>query len=288
MRVCILGAGGMLGSDLLAVLGSDSVVGLTRAEADVTDAPALRATLERIRPEALVNCAAYTKVDDCETQREHAFAVNGTGAGNVAAACAAVGARLVHVSTDYVFDGTATVPIPEDAPPHPIGVYGESKLAGERAVQEHLPDALIVRTAWLYGRGGPNFVDTMLRLAAERDTLTVVNDQRGAPTSTRDLAQAIAALLQHDVTGPLHVTNSGDCTWFEFARFIFAHAGLSHVEVRPTTTTEFGRPAPRPAYSVLDCSRYVSVAGTPLRSWQEALVVYLEARRGTAAPSAHD
>ncbi len=282
MDVCVLGAGGMLGRDLVAVLGRDRAVALDRAAVDATDPAAVADALDAARPRVVVNCAAYTKVDECETHRDHAAAVNGDGAGHVARACARLGARLIHLSTDYVFDGTATHPLREDAAPNPQGVYGATKLAGERAVQEAHANALIVRTAWLFGVHGPNFIETMLRLGAERDRLDIVADQRGSPTYTYDLAHAIALLADAEATGIIHVTNSGSCTWYDYARFIFERAELAGVEVRPTTTAAFGRPAPRPAYSVLDCSRYAAIAGAPLRPWQDAVEAYLEDRDGVS------
>lgn len=286
MDVCVFGAAGMLGRDLVRHLGPGRAVGFGHRAADITAPDAVAEVLDRVAPRVVVNCAAFTRVDACETERDAAFAVNGTGAGHVARACAERNLRLIHLSTDYVFDGGTREPVGEDAPPNPLGVYGASKLAGERAVRDACPDALIVRTAWLFGLHGPNFVETMLRLAAERERLEVVNDQHGSPTYTDDLAHALVGLAETDVTGLMHVTNAGTCTWFDFARAIFAHAGVTGVTVVPVTTTALGRPAPRPAYSVLDCSRYAAVAGAPLRSWEDALRCYLEERDvSTRAPA---
>lgn len=282
MTVCIVGAQGMLGSDLLRALGPDRAVGLGHADADITDPEAIRDAIRRGRPHTVINCAAYTRVDDCESHRERAFAVNGDGARNVAAAATAVGARLVHVSTDYVFDGTATAPIPETAEPRPQTVYGASKLAGERAVRDVVPKALIVRTAWLFGLHGPNFIETILRLATERARLSVVNDQRGAPTATVDLAEALLALVQADATGIVHVTNSGSCTWYDYARFVLERAHGPAPEVLPVRTAEFPRPAPRPAYSVLDCAHYTALTGRAMPPWEDAVERYLQARAARA------
>ena len=211
--------------------------------------------------------------------------MNDAGAEHVAAASAARNVRLIHMSTDYVFDGTATAPLTEEALTNPQGVYGASKLAGELAVQAQHPGAVIVRTAWLFGAHGPNFIETILRLAAERDRLTIVDDQQGAPTYTYDLAHALGTLVDADVTGPMHVTNSGACTWYELARFILQYAGIDGVTVAPISTAEFGRPAPRPAYSVLDCSRYAAVAGAPLEPWRDAVRGYLDERAETRRAS---
>lgn len=286
MEVCVFGAGGMLGHDVLRVLGADRAVGFDRAACDVTDAAAVAAALDRAQPRVAVNCAAFTNVDACETARDAAFAVNDAGAEHVAAACAARNVRLIHMSTDYVFDGTATAPLTEEALTNPQGVYGASKLAGELAVQAQHPGALIVRTAWLFGAHGPNFIETILRLAAERDRLTIVDDQQGAPTYTYDLAHALGTLVDADMAGYMHLTNSGACTWYELARFILECAGIGGVTVAPISTAEFGRPAPRPAYSVLDCSRYAAAAGAPLRPWRDAVRCYLDERAETRRVSA--
>lgn len=287
MRVCIVGADGMLGTDLMQVFGAENPVGFDLPDVDITDAASIREALAAAAPDVVINCAALTQVDDCETRRDVAFAVNGDGAGHVAAACREAGARLIQISTDYVFDGTATAPITEDAVPNPQGVYGASKLAGERAVAAALPGALIVRTAWLFGRHGPNFIETILRLAQERDRLTIVDDQRGVPTYTRDLAHGIMALCGSDAEGYVHLTNAGSCTWCDYARFILEQAHVENVTVVPISTAELGRPAPRPAYSVLDGTRFAALTGAPLRPWQEAVVSYLAVRAGrTDAESA--
>ncbi|WP_370246360.1 dTDP-4-dehydrorhamnose reductase [Jiangella sp. DSM 45060] len=261
----------MLGRDVATVLDDAEVTALGRAQLDITDADAAD---DAVRGhDVVVNAAAWTDVDGAETAEAAATAVNGAGPANLAAACARHGARLVHVSTDYVFDGAATSPYPEDAPTAPRSAYGRSKLAGERAVLSALPGAgYVVRTAWLYGEHGGNFVKTMARLAADRDTLDVVDDQRGQPTWSMDVARSIAGLVRADApAGVYHATNSGETTWFGLARAVFAHLGLDPSRVRPTTTDKFPRPAPRPAYSVLGHDGWARAGLAPPRPWDEAL-----------------
>jgi dTDP-4-dehydrorhamnose reductase len=221
----------------------------------------------------VINAAAWTDVDGAEADEAAATRVNGTGVETLALACAKTGARLIHVSTDYVFAGDATEPYPEDAPINPINAYGRSKLAGERAVLETLPEAgYVVRTAWLYGRHGRNFVTTMLRLANERETVDVVDDQLGQPTWSMDLARRLVELGEIGApAGVYHGTNSGQSTWYGLAREIFAGAGLDPDRVRPTTSDRFVRPAERPAYSVLGHDRWAAAGLAPLRDWKEAL-----------------
>jgi len=233
--------------------------------------------VQRHRPGAVINCAAWTKVDAAETQREGAFRVNAEGPRLLAAACREAGALLCQISTDYVFDGTATAPIAEDAPTHPLGAYGASKLAGEVAVRESGARHAIVRTSWLYGQDGPNFVLTMLRLGAERDELRVVADQRGAPTWTGHLAPALLRLVERDLQGTFHLSNGGETTWCDFAAEIMAMAG-HRARILPTTTAEYGAPAPRPAYSVLDNGSWRRAGETPLLDWHEGLRAYLASR----------
>ena len=219
-----------------------------------------------------VNAAAWTAVDDAETHEAQAFAVNAQGAANVARACRESGTRLVHVSTDYVFAGDATDPYAEDAPLAPRSAYGRTKAAGEWAVESHCPESWIVRTAWLYGAGGPNFVKTMARLASERDTVDIVDDQRGQPTWTMDVAAAILRLV--DARAPFgvwHATSQGSTTWYGFTQEIFRLLGHDPARVRPTTTDAFPRPAPRPAYSVLGHDGWRMSRLAPLPPWQESL-----------------
>jgi dTDP-4-dehydrorhamnose reductase len=264
----VTGAGGMLGTELVDVLtaAGDEVVGLARADLDVRDPMACR---DRVAgADVVVNAAAWTDVDGAEEHEADAFAVNAVGAANLARACSAAGAVMVQLSTDYVFAGDATEPIPVDAPLAPLGAYGRTKAAAEWAVRAECPTSYVVRTAWLYGVHGTSFVRTMLRLARERETLDVVDDQRGQPTWTRHLAAAVReTVLAKAPFGVLHATGSGETTWCGFAREIFAAAGLDPERVRPTTTDRFPRPAPRPAYSVLAGDGVTR----PLPSWRSAL-----------------
>ena len=269
-RIAVLGAGGMLGHDLMTVLASEHTIGFARDQIDITNAPELTDALEGF--DVVVNAAAYTKVDDAQSEADLAFAINAEGALNIAQACAMRQQRLIHVSTDYVFDGGATSPYTEDHPRNPASVYGASKARGEEHVVQTMPDsAIIVRTAWLYGEGGNNFVKTMLSLAQSRETVSVVTDQIGQPTWSRDLAHMIGALIDSPVrSGVFHGTNAGQASWFDFARVIFHKAGLDDGRVLPTTSAEFVRPAPRPAWSVLDHANWVSHQLPSPRSWQDA------------------
>ena len=278
MKILIIGAGGMLGRDLQPILSlRHEVIGTDCHDLDITQIRPTRDAIDSLRPDVVINLAAITDVDGCESQKERAFAVNAQGALHVARGCAAAGARLIHLSTDYVFDGTSRDPYTEEAQPRPLNVYGKSKLLGERGVQEAGGDSLILRTAWLYGRYGKNFVDTILRLSSEQDEIRVVNDQRGSPTCTRDLSRAIEELLGRGENGIMHVTNSGSCTWFEFAGKILAikTPGDHPVRLLPISTAELGRPAKRPANSVLDCSKFENITGWKMRSWEESLREYL-------------
>ncbi|MFA1549862.1 dTDP-4-dehydrorhamnose reductase [Actinomadura chokoriensis] len=276
-RWLVTGAGGMLGRDLLGVLAAEGVAATaaTRADLDVTDPAAVRAAVRG--HDLVVNAAAWTDVDAAERDEAAATAVNGTAVRSLAEACAAGGARLLHVSTDYVFDGTATSPYPEAAPTGPINAYGRGKVAGERAVLESLPDTgYIVRTAWLYGAHGRNFVSTMLRLARELETVEAVADQHGQPTWTRSLAERLAALGRRALAGAApagvyHGTQRGQATWYDFAREVFGNAGLAVDRVRPVPLTRFARPARRPAYSVLGHTRWAAAGLDPMPHWKDAL-----------------
>ena len=274
----LLGASGMLGKALLEVLQGLPVVGWSSRDLDITREDQVLNRIRALHPRVIIHAAAWTQVDACEKDPERAYRVNARGTRHVAQAARATGARLVYISTDYVFDGKGNHPYPEDAPPNPLNVYGRSKWEGEQAVLESTPDGLIVRTSWLFGPGGANFVDTILQLAQIQSHLRVVADQRGAPTYTRDLAEALRRLLETPARGIVHVTNGGDCTWWEFARAILQEAGIQGVAVAPISTLEAGRPAPRPAYSVLDTGRYTCLTGHQLRPWQEALRAYLRER----------
>jgi dTDP-4-dehydrorhamnose reductase len=270
-RYLITGANGMLGRDLQSALSGREVTALGRADLDVTDAAAVAAAVAG--HDVVINCAAYTKVDDAEAHEDDAYAVNATGAGNLAAAAAAVGASIVQVSTDYVFDGSATSPYAEDTARAPISAYGRTKAAGEELVLARNPGrATIVRTAWLYGANGPNFAKTMLALAAARETWSVVDDQLGQPTWTADLAAQIVELLDADApAGVYHGTNSGEASWFEFARAVLDESGLDPERITPTDSSAFVRPAPRPAYSVLGHDAWAAAGLREMRPWREAL-----------------
>jgi dTDP-4-dehydrorhamnose reductase len=251
----VIGAAGMLGRDLTAALArmGEEVTGVTRSELDITDRIAVLTAVKEHGPQVVVNCAAWTAVDEAEAREKEALQVNGNGAGYVAEACAGNGARLVHVSTDYVFSGDGTRPYSEDDSPAPRTAYGRTKLAGERAVYRELGDAVyVVRTAWLYGAHGPNFIRTMVRLEQERSAVDVVDDQRGQPTWTVDVASQIIALVQADAPGGFyHATSSGETTWYGLAREVFRLLGADEDRVRPVSSGQYPRPAPRPAYSVL-------------------------------------
>jgi dTDP-4-dehydrorhamnose reductase len=279
-RVLIVGDRGQLGTDLTEVVttAGREVTGRDYPAVDITDFDSVRdlvgswATAVSGARLAVVNCAAWTDVDGAEEKEAAAHAVNAVGPAHLARACAQAGAALVHISTDYVFDGTGTSPYAEDDRVAPRSAYGRTKAAGERALLDELPSAYVVRTAWLYGAGGNNFVKTMIRLAGERDSLQVVDDQRGAPTWSKDLARGLLALLDAaPQAGIYHYTNSGETTWCGFARAILAAVGADPGKVQPTTTDAYPRPAPRPAYSVLSHRRWLA-AGLPAPPpWEESL-----------------
>ena len=271
MKYLITGAAGMLGQDLQKALTGRDVTALGRADLDVTDLDAVRAAVAG--HDVVINASAYTKVDDAESNEADAFAVNAKGAQNLAIAASETGAKLVQVSTDYVFDGSATSPYDETTPLNPISAYGRTKAEGERlALSAHPDGTFIVRTAWLYGAGGPNFAKTMLRLAASHDTVSVVTDELGQPTWTGDLARQIVELLDADATpGVYHATNSGEASWFDFTQEIFRVVGLDPARVTPTTSAQFVRPAPRPDYSVLGHDAWARAGISPMRNWRAAL-----------------
>jgi dTDP-4-dehydrorhamnose reductase len=274
MNVFLTGVSGQLGRALVPRLVGHDVTAPSESQADVTSASVVD-VIARAEPDVVIHAAAYTDVDGAEAHPDLAFAVNARGSRHVAEGAARAGARLIAVSTDYVYDGAKPTPYREDDATAPLGVYGRSKLEGEREMLKVLDGTLILRTAWLYGRG-KNFVETILRLAAERDELRVVDDQVGSPTSASDLASAIVALLAKPCAGVYHAVNSGTCSWYVFAREILALSGLER-RVVPISSAELKRPAPRPANSVLDCSKLRSL-GITMRPWREALVDYLRAR----------
>jgi dTDP-4-dehydrorhamnose reductase len=276
MRILVAGAGGMLGRDVAraAEAAGHEVLAAERSELDVTDAPAVEALLDDARPEAVVNCAAYTDVDGAEEHAGEALLVNAEGAGNVARAAARLGAAVAYISTDYVFDGTKAEPWVESDQPRPLSSYGRSKLAGERATAEGNPRHLIVRTSWLFGVGGRNFVETMLGLGLSRDEVRVVDDQAGCPTYTVHLAGGLLRLVADEARGVHHVAGDGSCTWYDFAREIFTQAGI-RCRVLPCGTSDLPRPAPRPEYSVLRSERTDAVH---LPHWRVGLEGYLAER----------
>ncbi|MCU1475692.1 MAG: rfbD [Subtercola sp.] len=272
-RYLVTGAGGMLGRDLqaaLAVRGA-AFTALTRAELDISDRDAVLRATEGY--DVIVNAAAYTKVDDAESHEADAFAVNATGAGNLAVAARENGATIIQVSTDYVFDGRATTPYAEGTPRNPLSVYGRSKAEGElRVLGEHPQGAYVVRSAWLYGAHGPNFARTMLRLISDRETVSVVTDQHGQPTFTRDLAAQLLLLVDRAApVGIYHGTNSGAASWFDFTQALFREAGIDAVRVVPTDSSQFVRPATRPQYSVLGHDAWSRAGIEPMRDWPAAL-----------------
>jgi dTDP-4-dehydrorhamnose reductase len=273
--ILVVGANGMLGRDMMALIG-DAGRGVDIDEIDITSLESTERILRTLKPNTVINCAAYTDVDGCESNVETAMQVNGEGVAHLAMASREIGARLVHISTDYVFDGGKGSPYTEDDAPCPLGIYGESKFAGEMNAAIN-PDHLIVRTQWLYGLHGKNFVETMLRLAKEKDELSVVDDQIGSPTWTVDLAHAIMALLKSGGRGVYHAANSGFCSWNGFAKAIFEEAGLP-IQVKGMTTDELNRPARRPLYSTLDCSRLERDSGFHPQPWRDALKAYMRLR----------
>ncbi len=276
MDITVIGAKGMLGTDLLAAAASagHAVSGLDLPELDITDP----ASVERVLPvcDLVINTAAFTRVDDAEKEREAAWAINAEGAGHVARVCAAKGIRLFHISTDYVFDGSRGSAYAEDDPVHPVSEYGRSKLGGEESVRAAGGTSLIIRTQSLYGHNGRNFIKAILnQIRKGKKELTVVVDQVSSPTYTRDLADAIMDLAGTDAEGIVHAAASGFCSWFDFAREIVRCTG-AEVEVKPMSAADLKFPAPRPPYSVLDTSRLKNLTGRSLRSWQDGLNDYLQ------------
>jgi dTDP-4-dehydrorhamnose reductase len=277
MRVTIFGATGLLGNALMREWRGDELSGLSSREADVRSQKQVEQAIRQHRPDWIVLAAAYTDVDGCETNRDLAFDVNCQGAVHVAQAAAEHGSKLLFLSTDYVFDGAKTSPYEVDDPIAPQGVYGRSKAEAEAKIRQVLPTCCILRTSWVFGVGGKCFPDTILKLAATRKELDVVNDQRGCPTYTIDLARVIMQLCQKGATGTVHATNSGECTWFDFASEIVREAGLETL-IRPTSSDKFVRPAKRPSYSVLS-SASLQQYGIVVPPWQDASERYLKERQ---------
>ncbi|MFQ5597141.1 MAG: dTDP-4-dehydrorhamnose reductase [Nitrospiria bacterium] len=277
MKVMITGAKGMLAQAFIKHMPADwNIAAFDKDALDITKREAVRVAVTAVKPEVIINCAAYTQVDTCEEAKARAFSVNGTGPGNMAEAANEAGAYLIHFSTDYVFDGTQHRPYKEEDPIRPINQYGASKWEGESQVRKHLQKHLIIRTQWLYGKGGDHFVKTLIDLAAKKKRLKVVDDQVGAPTWTEDLSKAAVQLIAEKATGTYHVVNGGHCTWYGFASRIAETAALS-VEILPCSTAEFPRPAQRPGYSVLSTDKAAKVLGHALPPWEGALERYFHA-----------
>ncbi len=274
MRVTLFGASGLLGRDLVQQLSSEQLTALSSKDADLRDRARIRDVIHESRPDWILLAAAYTDVDGCESNRDLAFAVNCEGAIHVAEAAREAASRLLFLSTDYVFDGTKRSPYEVADPRNPTSVYGQSKARAEERLLHILPDVCIVRTSWLFGHGGKCFPATILKLASTRSEVSVVNDQRGSPTFTRDLAFALVELCRAEARGIVHVTNSGDCTWYEFAAEIVRAATLP-TKVKPVTTAEFPRPARRPAYSVLSPDS-LHAYSIHMPDWKDALRRYLD------------
>jgi dTDP-4-dehydrorhamnose reductase len=281
-RILVIGAKGMLGRDLVEVLRSssrnDEVIGWDFEDIDIREEQSTIAKIERNYPEIVINVAAFTDVDGCESNEEKVFATNAEGMRHVALGALRCRAKVVYLSTDYVFDGKKRGPYLENDPPNPLNVYGRSKLKGEQYVQELVENSLIIRTQWLYGRYGNNFVTSILRQASEKRVLSIVNDQIGSPTYTADLSKAISVLIQCDVKGIFHVANSDLCTWYTFGQAILKLAGIVGVKIIPISSKELGRPAIRPSYSVLSTQKLKREIGTMLRPWSEALKDYLQSK----------
>jgi dTDP-4-dehydrorhamnose reductase len=297
MRVTLFGASGLLGQELVHELRQDEsavnesavkdgdiqLTALSSKDADLRDHARVRDVIRESHPEWIILSAAYTDVDGCESNRDLAFAVNSEGAVNVARAAREVQSRLLFVSTDYVFDGSKRTPYEITDPRKPASVYGESKAMAEERLLELLPDICIARTSWLFGHGGKCFPATIVKLAASRPEISVVNDQRGSPTFTRDLARALAQLCRASARGIVHVTNAGDCTWYDFATEIVRESGLS-AKVKPVTTADFPRPARRPAYSVLSPASLNAYQIT-MPNWQDALQRYIAGASNISVPA---
>lgn len=273
MRILIIGSSGLLGSDLVKQWNDDAVVPATSDDVDIRDIGRVRQCVTQARPDWVALAAAYTDVDGSERDPKQAFAVNREGTRNVARVVQELGRKLLYISTDYVFDGTSHRPYEPDDPVHPLNVYGASKAAGENAVREESKHWLIARTSWLFGASRASFPEKILRAAACQSEIKVVADQIGSPTFTKDLATAMRDLVHSDASGIIHITNSGSCSWFEFAKEVLRKAGRKTL-ILPITTAEAGRLAKRPAYSVLSPAS-LSVRGIVLRSWQEAVDAYL-------------
>ena len=278
MKILVTGSKGMLAADLIKELeGVYGVTGRDIHDYDICDRDSVVGEIKRIEPDYVINCAAYTHVDNCEKESDLAFSVNAEGVKNLALGCKQTGSILCQISTDFVFDGKKGSPYVETDIVHPLSVYGRSKLEAEEYVQEILDDYLIVRTSWLFGRSGKNFVETISGLAKEREVLEVVNDQTGSPTFSVDLARAIKSLIETSARGIYHVSNTGTCTWYDFACKISELTG-GMARIVPVDSNKSPRPAVRPGYSVMDCSKFKTTTGITLQQWEDALKEYLDSR----------
>lgn len=277
MKVAVTGANGQLGQDVVIELTNKGheVFAADRSILDITDETAVKNYIEKVKPEVILHCAAYTNVDKAEEDEDTAYQVNALGTKYLAQAASVVGSKMIYVSTDYVFDGTSTSPYEVDHPTSPLGVYGKTKLAGEQFIAENLYQHFIVRTSWVYGTKGNNFVKTMVRLGQERESIGVVHDQVGSPTYTVDLARFMLSLMETEKYGIYHASNTGVCSWYEFAVEIFNQSKIK-VEVNPLTTEEFPRPAARPKYSVLSKSKITEEGFEQLPDWRIALTAYFQ------------
>ena len=277
MAILVVGSRGMLGSDLMAEFAPRSeVLGLDLPEIDITQIEQCFSWAKKCRPNIILNAAALTRVDYCETNQEEAFLINGDGAGNLARTAASIGAMLVHYSTDYIFDGLKEDAYLEEDAPNPRSVYGKSKLAGEDLVRRYCSNHLIIRTSWLFGANGPNFIRTILNAAGRGESLRVVNDQRGSPSYTKDVASHTRKMIERGCKAIFHLTNSGSCTWYELSREALDCLGAKNIPVTPVSTSEFPRPAPRPANSILANARLVQEGLPLMRPWQAAVQEYVE------------
>ena len=278
-RILVIGAKGMLGRDLMKELQlsfpDDEVLGWDIDEIDIRREQETVTKIERVRPAIAINLAGYTDVDGCESNEPEAFAVNADGMGHVALGVRRCGAKAIYLSTDYVFDGEKGAPYLEDDPPNPLNIYGRSKWKGEQSVLKLAGDGLIIRTQWLYGRYGRNFVTAILRQAKEKKVLSIVNDQIGSPTYTVDLSRAISMLIRKKASGIFHVTNSDFCSWYDFGQAILRLSGVEEVEALSISSRELDRKAARPSYSVFSTEKFKQEIGIKLRPWSEALKDFL-------------
>lgn len=280
MKILLLGHKGMLGSDLLLKLNMrHEVIGMDKEEIDIVSASECKGAIKEIEPDIIINAAAYTNVDGCETAKDECFAVNAEAVKNIAGACRDKNIRIIHFSTDYVFDGAAKQPYKEDHQCNPINTYGASKMAGERYLRSLSENYILIRTAWLYGVNGKNFVQTILEKVKTTKKLTVVDDQVGSPTYTKDLAAAVDLLIEQNAKGIFHITNRGSCSWFQFAVKILQEAGIHGIDITPIKSDQLQRLAMRPAYSVLSTQKFIQTTGKTMQPWQLGLQDYLESSK---------